>query len=33
MSKGIGGSARVVMQDENTFVYEYFAYNLNEEEY
>ena len=33
MSKGIGGSARVVMQDENTIVYEYYAYNLNEEEY
>ena len=33
MSKGIGGSARVIMQDENTVVYEYYAYNLNEEEY
>ena len=33
MSKGIGGSARVVMEDENTVVYEYYAYNLNEEEY
>ncbi len=33
MSKGIGGSARVVMQDENTVVYEYYAYNLNEEKY
>ena len=33
MSKGIGGSARVVMQDENTVVYEYYAYNLNDEEY
>ena len=33
MSKGIGGSARVVMQDENTVVYEYYVYNLNEEEY
>ena len=33
MSKGIGGSARVIMQDENTVVYDYYAYNLNEEEY
>ena len=33
MSKGIGGSARVIMQDENTVVYEYYAYNLDEEEY
>ena len=33
MSRGIGGSARVIMQDENTVVYEYYAYNLNEEEY
>ena len=33
MSKGIGGSARVVMQDENTVVYEYSAHNLNDEEY
>ena len=27
MSKGIGGSARVVMQDENTIIYEYYAYH------
>jgi hypothetical protein len=33
MSKGIGGSARVVMQDENTVVYEYYAYDLDREEY
>ena len=33
MSKGIGGAARVVMEDENTVVYEYYAYNLNEDEY
>ncbi len=33
MSKGIGGSARVVMQDADTVVYEYYAYNLNEEKY
>ena len=33
MSKGIGGSAKVVSQNENTVVYEYCAYNLNHEEY
>ena len=33
MSIGIGGSARVVMQDADTIVYEYYAYNLNEEVY
>ncbi len=33
MSKGIGGAARVVMQDGDTLVYEYYAYNSNEEEY
>ena len=33
MSKGIGGSAKVVSQDENTIVYQYYAYNLNDEEY
>lgn len=33
MSKGIGGSARVVMQDADTVVYEYYAHNLNEEKY
>ena len=33
MSKGIGGAARLVAQDADTLVYEYYAYNLNEEEY
>ena len=33
MSKGIGGSARVVMQDKDTIIYEYYAYNLDEKKY
>lgn len=33
MSIGVGGSARIVLQDENTVVYEYAPYNLNEPEY
>ena len=33
MSKGIGGSARIVMQDSDTVIYEYRVYNLNEKEY
>ena len=33
MSQGIGGAAKVVIQDENTVVYEYYAYNLNDEQY
>ncbi|MBQ8908033.1 MAG: hypothetical protein IJY71_05560 [Clostridia bacterium] len=31
MSKGIGGSARIVMQDVNTVIYEYYAYDLDNE--
>lgn len=33
MSRGFGGSARIVLQDENTVVCEYAPYNLNEPEY
>lgn len=33
MSRGFGGSARIVLQDENTVVYEYAPYNLNEPEF
>lgn len=33
MSMGYGGSARIVLQDEKTVVYEYSPYNLNEPEY
>lgn len=33
MSRGFGGSARMVLQDENTVVYEYAPFNLNEPEY
>ncbi len=33
MSKGIGGSARMIMQDEYAVMYEYTCYNLNEEQY
>ena len=32
MSLGFGGMARLAMQDENILIYEYAAYNLNEEE-
>ena len=32
MSHGDGGAARIALQDENTVVYEYAAYNLNVEE-
>lgn len=33
MSIGIGGAARIIMQDDNTVIYEYYAYNLNDNEY
>ena len=33
MSRGFGGSARIVWQDENIVVYEYAPFNLNEQEY
>ena len=33
MSIGIGGYARIVMQDANTVIYKYGAYNLNEVAY
>lgn len=33
MSMGYGGSARIVLQDESTVVYEYLAYNLNDHKY
>lgn len=33
MSVGYGGSARLVLQDENTAIYEYSPYNMNEVEY
>ena len=33
MSRGFGGSARIVLQDENAVVYEYAPFNLNEPEY
>lgn len=33
MSRGFGGSARIVLQDENTAIYEYAPFNLNEPEY
>ncbi len=33
MSIGIGGFARIVVQDELTVIYEYGAYNLNKKEY
>lgn len=33
MSRGIGGFARMVMQDATSVVYEYAPYNLNEEQY
>jgi hypothetical protein len=33
MSIGIGGRAKVVMQDEETVIYEYYAYSLNERQY
>lgn len=33
MSMGYGGTARGVLQDEKTVVYEYFPYNLNNPEY
>ena len=32
MSRGFGGYARIVLQDENTVVYEYAPFNLNEPE-
>ena len=33
MSKGIGAHANLVLQDENTVIYEYGGYNLNKEQY
>lgn len=33
MSRGFGGSARMVMQDDSSVIYEYAPYNLNEEQY
>ena len=33
MSRGIGGSARMIMQDDHSVLYEYAPYNLNEEQY
>lgn len=33
MSMGYGGSARVVLEDKHTVVYEYSPYNLDEPEY
>lgn len=33
MSIGIGGSARIVMQDDHSVMYEYACYNLNKEQY
>lgn len=33
MSRGIGAHANLVLQDENTVIYEYGGYNLNEEQF
>lgn len=33
MSIGTGGCARMVLQDESTAIYEYYAYNLNDEKF
>ena len=33
MSRGIGGSCRIVEEDEHTVIYEYGGYNLNKSEY
>lgn len=33
MSRGIGAHANLVLEDENTIMYEYGGYNLNEPEY
>lgn len=33
MSRGIGAHANLVLEDENTVMYEYGGYNLNEPEY
>lgn len=33
MSRGIGGAARKVLEDEETVIYEYGVYNLNEQNY
>lgn len=33
MSRGLGGSARMIMQDDHSVLYEYAPYNLNEEQY
>lgn len=33
MSRGFGGSARMIMQDNHSVMYEYAPYNLNEEQY
>lgn len=33
MSRGIGAYANLILQDDNTVIYEYGGYNLNEEKY
>ena len=33
MSKGYGGAARLVLQDDETVIYEYFADNVNHPQY
>lgn len=33
MSRGIGTYANLILQDDNTVIYEYGGYNLNEEKY
>lgn len=33
MSRGFGGAARIVLQDDNTVVYEYVPFNLNDPAY
>ena len=33
MSRGLGAHANLVLQDENTIIYEYGGYNLNEEQF
>ena len=33
MSRGIGGSCRIVEEDEHTVIYEYGGYNLNKPEF
>lgn len=33
MSRGMGGVAKMILQDSETVIYEYYAYDLNDEEY